>query len=63
VLGILVMWLVNSFRYDFYPPYLDFLKILLYSGSLGLVLAVIAAILPAQQAAKMPAAAALRVDV
>jgi len=63
LLGILVMWLVYSFRYDFHVPYLEFLKTLLYSGALGLFLAMIAAIMPAQQAARMPAAAALRVDV
>lgn len=63
LLGILVMWLVLSFRYNFDAPYLQFLEILLFSGILGLVLAVIAAILPAREAARMPAAAALRVDV
>jgi len=63
LLGILVMWLVLSFRYNFDPPYLQFLEILLLSGALGLVLAVVAAILPAREAARMPAAAALRVDV
>jgi ABC-type lipoprotein release transport system permease subunit len=63
LLGILVMWLVLSFRYNFDPPYLQFLEILLLSGALGLILAVVAAILPAREAARMPAAAALRVDV
>ena len=63
LLGILVMWLVLSFRYNFDAPYLQFLEILLLSGALGLVLAVVAAILPAREAARMPAAAALRVDV
>lgn len=63
LLGILVMWLVLSFRYNFDVPYLRFLETLLLSGILGLVLAVIAAILPAREAARMPAAAALRVDV
>lgn len=63
LLGILIMWLVLSFRYNFDAPYLQFLEILLLSGILGLVLAVIAAILPAREAARMPAAAALRVDV
>ncbi|HIE50890.1 MAG TPA: FtsX-like permease family protein [Armatimonadetes bacterium] len=63
ILGILSMWLVYSFKYNFVPPLGEFVLILGWSVVLGTFLAIIAAILPAMQAAKMPAAAALRVEV
>lgn len=60
-----LMYIVNASRYNF-----NFVDVagsmgmtLIYSVVLGTVLSILAAILPAQQAAKMPAAAALRTDV
>lgn len=45
------------------PSLLDFLVVILIATGMGVVLTVAAAIAPAIQAAKMPAAAALRVEV
>jgi ABC-type antimicrobial peptide transport system permease subunit len=45
------------------PSMLDFVAVVLLATGMGIVLTVAAAIAPAIQAAKMPAAAALRVEV
>ncbi|MBI5834538.1 MAG: FtsX-like permease family protein [Armatimonadetes bacterium] len=63
--GVVVMYLVNSLRYTFHltDVIAGFGGILVQGILLGSILSVLAAILPASQAAKMPAAAALRSTV
>lgn len=65
ILGIAMMYLVNTMRYTF--SFADvvggFGGILIQGILLGSILSVLAAILPARQAAPMPAAAALRSTV
>ena len=63
--GTLIMYGVNVFRYQFKTSAVvgPMLSIVLVSVLLGTVLSIVAAILPARQAARMPAAAALRTTV
>ena len=65
LVGVLGMYVVNVFRYDFRfgDVWMGMLSILAWSLTLGTVLSIMAAIMPARQAAKMPAAAALRTTV
>jgi predicted lysophospholipase L1 biosynthesis ABC-type transport system permease subunit len=65
LVGIVVMYAVNAFRYDFRfgDVWLGMVSIAVWSVVLGTVLSIVAAIIPARQAAKMPAAAALRTTV
>lgn len=65
LVGIVVMYVANVFRYDFRfgDVWLSFLLIIVWSLVLGTVLSILAAIFPARQAARMPAAAALRTTV
>ncbi len=65
VVGIVAMYIVNVFRYDFRfgDVWLGMVAIVCWSMVLGVVLSILAAIMPARQAAKMPAAAALRTTV
>jgi len=65
LVGIVVMYIANVIRYDFRfaDVGLSFLSIIVWSLVLGTVLSILAAIFPARQAARMPAAAALRTTV
>lgn len=65
ILGILSMWLVGVIKYDFNlgDVWTQFIFIFLAGSFLGMILSIIAAIAPARQAAQMPAAAALRVEI
>ena len=65
LVGVVVMYLINSLRYTFRLADVaaGFGGILVQGILLGSILSVVAAILPARQAAKMPAAAALRSTV
>ncbi|MBI2297605.1 MAG: FtsX-like permease family protein [Armatimonadetes bacterium] len=65
VLGMGLTYVIKAMKlvFSFGDVSGDMLRIMLYSVVLGTVLSVLAAILPANQAAKMPAAAALRTDV
>jgi hypothetical protein len=65
ILGVGVMYVVNTMRYTFQFSQVagGMVSIGLQAIVLGTVLSVVAAILPARQAAKMPAAAALRSTV
>ncbi|NUQ00921.1 MAG: FtsX-like permease family protein [Armatimonadetes bacterium] len=65
IVGILLMYIVNMFKYEFHftSVALGLLGIVASSMILGTVLSIVAAILPARQAARMPAAAALRTTV
>jgi len=65
ILGILSMWLVGVIKYDFNlsDVWAQFIFIFLAGSFLGMILSIVAAIAPARQAAQMPAAAALRVEI
>lgn len=65
VLGMAITYVIKAVKlvFSFRDVSGDMLWILVYSVLLGTILSVLAAILPANQAAKMPAAAALRTDV
>ena len=62
IIGVGVMYVVNTMRYTFHFQQVggSLLLVVIESILLGTILSVMAAILPARQAAKMPAAAALR---
>lgn len=65
LIGLLLMYVVNILKYDF--KFTDVVGgmawTMVMAVLLGSILSILAAILPAQQAAKMPAAAALRSTV